>query len=345
MPWTPGGDRCRSGCRWRTGRSARSPRWSTRTATAATRRSTPTPCRSSRRRRCRRTAPTSTWCPARPTPARATSRRCRARWTRCGDPVQTGTPTMSGSRSLPRTVHVEHCMGTVFTIDVRDPGDWSTPVAEVVAWLHRVDRTFSTYREDSAIRRLQRGELRLEDAQPDVVAVLDLCREFERRTGGAFTSTPHGVVDPTGLVKGWAIERASELLRRSGSRNHAVNGGGDMQLAGETAPGRPWRVGISDPADRQRLIAVVSGRDRAVATSGVAERGRHIVDPRTGTAADRLTSVTIVGPHLTDADAYATAAFAMGDASTPWIEGLAGYQGLVVDTAGRTSQTSGFPGG
>jgi thiamine biosynthesis lipoprotein len=236
-------------------------------------------------------------------------------------------------------------MGTVFTIDVRDPGDWSAPVAEVVAWLHRVDQTFSTYREDSAIRRLQRGELRLEDAEPEVVAVLGLCQDFERSTRGAFTSTPHGVLDPTGLVKGWAIERASELLRRSGSTNHAVNGGGDMQLAGESAPGRPWRVGISDPAGRQRLIAVVSGRDLAVATSGVAERGQHIVDPRTGAPADRLASVTIVGPHLTDADAYATAAFAMGDTATSWIEGLDGYEGLVVDTAGRTSQTSGFPRG
>jgi thiamine biosynthesis lipoprotein len=143
-------------------------------------------------------------------------------------------------------------------------------------------------------------------------------------------------------VKGWSIERASALLRERGSANHAVNGGGDMRLAGEAAPGRPWLVGISDPHDRSRLLTVVAGRDIAVATSGVTERGRHVVDPYTGRPATGLTGVTVVGPSLTDADAYATAALAMGPAALDWVESLDGHEALLVAEDGSSRCTSGW---
>ncbi|MDQ1740464.1 MAG: FAD:protein transferase, partial [Pseudonocardiales bacterium] len=212
----------------------------------------------------------------------------------------------------PRTVHVEHCMGTVFTIDIRDPGSWSKAIAEVVGWLHQVDAVFSTYRPASDISRIQRGELRVGDAHPDVARVLDLCAQVQAATGGAFSAMPQGRLDPTGLVKGWAVEQASLLLRERGAANHGVNGGGDLQLAGEAAPGWPWVIGISDPQDRARIATTVAGRDFAVATSGVAERGRHILDPFTARPAAVLAGATVVGPSLTLADAYATAAFVLG---------------------------------
>jgi thiamine biosynthesis lipoprotein len=241
----------------------------------------------------------------------------------------------------PRTVHVEHCMGTVFTIDVRDTGDWAGPIDDVVAWLHHVDDVFSTYKSDSAISRINRGELRLEDADPDVVPVLELCTEVQRETLGYFTALPMGRIDPTGLVKGWAIERASTLLRKAGSGNHAVNGGGDMQLAGESAPGRPWRVGIADPTDRSRVVTVVSGRDLAVATSGTAERGLHIVNPFTGSAAAAyFRSATVVGPSLTRADAYATAAFVMGAQAPRWADTVQGYETLLIAADGTAAASS-----
>jgi thiamine biosynthesis lipoprotein len=256
--------------------------------------------------------------------------------------MTTTTPTDIGMR---RTLHVEHCMGTVFTIDVRHPGDWSTAVAEVVAELHRVDRVFSTYRPDSDISRMRRGELGIDGADPDVALVLDLCTQVGAETGGYFTALTPAGLDPTGLVKGWAIERAAGILRAHGSRNHAVNGGGDIQLAGETAPGQPWQVGIVDPTDRLRVLATVAGpavpgADFAVATSGVAERGHHIVNPFTGAPPTGLSSVTVVGPSLTRADCYATAAFAMGPAALGWLERLPGYEGLVVHDTGEVHRTS-----
>ena len=243
----------------------------------------------------------------------------------------------AGDRDRP-TRRVEHCMGTVFSIDVRDPGEWVEAIDDVVEWLHHVDRTFSTYRADSDISRLRRGELTLDEADPAVAEVLDLCVILQRQTGGYFTATWSGALDPTGLVKGWAIERASGLLRQAGSTNHAVNGGGDIQVAGESAPGQPWRIGISDPADPQRLLTALAVRDQAVATSGRAERGDHILDPFSGRPATALAGVTVVGPSLAYADAYATAAVAMGADATHWLDTLPGYEALVVGSHGAVTR-------
>jgi thiamine biosynthesis lipoprotein len=243
-----------------------------------------------------------------------------------------------------RTRHVESSMGTVFTVDIRDPGDWTDALADVVRWLHFVDATFSTYRADSAISRIGRGELRVADADPYVAEVLELCVRAQQVTDGYFTSVLRGRLDPTGLVKGWAIERASALLREHGSANHAVNGGGDMQLAGEASPGRPWTVGIADPHNPAQTLSTVNGRDLAVATSGVAERGTHIVDPFTGRPAEALASATVVGASLTDVDAYATAACAMGPRALRWLESVSGMEGLLVASDGSMEVTCGWPG-
>jgi thiamine biosynthesis lipoprotein len=239
-----------------------------------------------------------------------------------------------------RARRMEHCMGTVFTVDIRDSGRWDEAMSDVVHWLHHVDGVFSTYRPDSDISRLQRGELAPVDADPDVAVVLDLCARYQAVTGGWFTPHLNGRIDPTGIVKGWAIERASDLLRECGSAHHVVSGGGDMQLAGEAAPGCPWRVGISNPRDGQSVLEVISVRDAAVATSGSAERGAHIVDPFTGRAVDALSSVTVVSSRLTLADAYATAAYAMGEAAAQWLETTDVDAALVVGSQGTRCPVS-----
>jgi thiamine biosynthesis lipoprotein len=243
---------------------------------------------------------------------------------------------------LLRTVHVEHCMGTAFTIDIRDRGSWGEAIADVVGWLHQVDAVFSTYKPDSDINRIQRGELTVENAHPDVGRVLELCAQAQVATGGAFSAMPQGRLDPTGLVKGWAVERASQLLADHGAVNHGVNGGGDVRLAGDATPGKPWTVGVSDPHDRCRIATTVTGRDFAVATSGVAERGPHILDPFTGRPADAVASATVVGPSLTFADAYATAAFVLGRQALGWIGDLDGYEALLIDADGIASASRGW---
>lgn len=225
---------------------------------------------------------------------------------------------------------VERCMGTVFSIDVRSPGIDASALADVVRWLHWVDDTFSTYQDGSQISRLGRGEIGIGDCAPEVREVLDRCGVLEAETAGYFSASAAGRLDPSGLVKGWAIERASAMLTERGSRNHCVNGGGDVQCAGNAKPGQPWRIGLAHPAQPGQLVGVASGAGIAVATSGSAERGTHIIDPHSGGRPTALASVSLIGGQLGTVDAYATAAFAMGTDAPEWIENSSGLQGVVV---------------
>ncbi|WP_439681272.1 FAD:protein FMN transferase [Embleya sp. MST-111070] len=247
-------------------------------------------------------------------------------------------------RAPRRLHHVEHVMGTVFSFDIRDrpTTELREALRRAIAWLHHVDRTFSTYRPDSAISRLDRGEIALADCPPEVATVLDLCAEVSDLSGGWFSARPAGRLDPSGLVKGWAIEHATRLLVAAGARNTCVNGGGDICLRGEPEPGECWRIGVAHPLRDGELCAVVEGRELAIATSGTAERGAHILDPRTGRVARGPASITVIGADLTRVDAYATAAFAMGEIAHGWIERLTGYEAFAVVAVDRTWSTSGF---
>jgi FAD:protein FMN transferase len=241
-----------------------------------------------------------------------------------------------------RLRHAEHVMGTMVSFDV--PVSAGDALSEVLRWLHWVDATFSTYREDSDVSRLGRGEVTLAGCAPELAEVLAACEDVGEISDGYFTATPGGRLDPSGYVKGWAIERAAAMLTGAGSTSHCVNGGGDVQCAGARAPGEPWRVGIADPLRAGALALVVAGRDFAVATSGVAERGAHVIDPHSGRPATGLASVTVVGRALALADAYATAAFAMGAAARDWVEGLDGHEAFAIAADGSVWQTRGFGG-
>ena len=191
-------------------------------------------------------------------------------------------------------------MGTAICVDVRDAGISSAALDEAFAWFRHVDETFSTYKPNSQISRLARGEVALEDCERDVRWVLRRCEELRSATKGYFDAWASGTLDPSGLVKGWSVEVASSMLVDRGSNNHCVNAGGDIRVRGEPEPGRPWRAGIVHPLVPGKLTVVVEGRDLAVATSGTSERGLHVINPRTGCPADALASVTAVSyTHLT----------------------------------------------
>lgn len=190
---------------------------------------------------------------------------------------------------------------------VRVEGD--VDAARVFAWLRWVDATFSTYRPDSEISRLGRGERF--DPHPLVREVLARCEALRVETGGLFDARAGGRLDPSGYVKGWAVERATAF----GRGRFLIDAGGDVVLRGT------WRVGIRHPYERDKLAAAITVSDCAVATSGAYERGPHVLDPRTGQPATGLDSVTVIARDLGTADAYATAAFAAGDPT--WTSGLA----------------------
>jgi thiamine biosynthesis lipoprotein len=237
---------------------------------------------------------------------------------------------------------VEAVMGTVVSIDVRDPGPDPRAVADAVdaavGWLHEVDARFSGFREQSEIRRLDRGEIALDDCHRDVRDVLRTCERLRTATGGAFDvgrHRPDRRLDPSGFVKGWAVDEAVDLLVAAGARACVVNAGGDVVVRGEPTPGRAWRVGVRHPVRADRVAAVIRLRDGAVATSGLYERGGHIRDPRSGLVPTDLVSLTVVGPTLGLADAYATAAFAMGSAGPAWVARQPGYGVLAIDREDR----------
>ena len=249
-------------------------------------------------------------------------------------------PRAGVSASAPDPGHrawVEHLMGMPVSVHARGAGarapEVDAAVQEVFAELRRLEAIFSTYRPDSEISRLQRGSLSLEEASDVVREVHRLCVTARERTRGAFDAwravpDEPGLFDPTGLVKGWAIARASAVLEGLGP-SMAVDAGGDLVVVPGDEP-YTWTVGIEDPADRTRVLARVALADGAVATSGTAARGLHITDPRTGRPATTLASATVVGPSLLWADVFATAAVALGEDARAFVEGLHGTSGLLV---------------
>ena len=242
-----------------------------------------------------------------------------------------------------RVRHAEHVMGTVVSFDVPVSARADGSLDAAVRWLHWVDRVFSPYRPDRDVSRLARGETTADGCPAEVAEVLAAAARVSEDSGGYFTVTPGGTFDPCGYVKGWAAERAAALLSAAGSANHLVNAGGDVQCVGARTAGEPWRVGIADPLNPRGLALVVAARDCAVATSGTAERGTHIVDPHTGHPAAGLASLTVTGPSLAVADAYATAAFAMGPAlARDWTESVPDYEAFAITPDGATWQTRGF---
>ena len=247
--------------------------------------------------------------------------------------------------AFPGVRRIEHVMGMPVVVDVRDEGVGDGGLDEAFAWLRRVDARFSTYKEDSEICRIDRGELSLEDAHADVRAVLARCEELRRETGGYFDprAGPDGALDPSGLVKGWAVDGAAGILEAAGATSYAVNAGGDIRLRGGALPDDRWRIGIQHPLERDRIAAVVESRDLAVATSGAYERGEHVFDPHTHRPPAGVLSVTITGPDLATADAYATAAFAMGRRGAQWTATLDGYEAMSILADGTVLSTAGFP--
>jgi len=240
-------------------------------------------------------------------------------------------------------------MGTAVGLDVRDASVRTAALDRAFSYLREVDERFSPYKPDSEVSRLIRGELGEADCSPDLQEILGLCDDVRQTSEGYFdirAHRPDGRPDPTGLVKGWSLERAGRILEAAGARNYCINGGGDVVSRGEAAPGHAWRVGIRHPSIAEALAAVLAVRDAAVATSGAYERGEHIRDPFTGRPPSGVLSITIVGPSLTFGDAYATAAFAMGPAGLAWVAGLPGYEGCAVtaDADGSNARLVWTPG-
>jgi len=224
-------------------------------------------------------------------------------------------------------------MGTQASLHLRGCRLGSAPavepaVAAVFGHLRAADELFSTYRPDSQVSALRRGELPRGEWHPWLTEVVALCDEARDRTDGYFDAWLPDGFDPSGLVKGWATETATAHLTGLRGFDHYLNVGGDItaRVGRTTAP--PWRVAVEDPADPAAFLAILDVRTGGVATSGTAARGHHIVDPHTGGHPGELHAVTVTGPTLLWADVFATAAFARGGTDVAeWVAARApGYE-------------------
>ncbi len=229
------------------------------------------------------------------------------------------------------------------TMEILDPVVTERIFDEVFSYFQYVDNTFSTYKDESEIMRINKKELGEKDWSADMKTIFTLAEKAKHDTDGYFDiTTPKGAYDPSGIVKGWAIQNAAEIVRKNGFNDFYIDAGGDVQTSGENADGKKWRVGIKNPLNPAEIVKVVYASGEGVATSGTYIRGEHIYNPKTGLPANEMVSLTVVGPNIYQADLFATPAFAMGKEGINFIERQAGLEGYMIDKDGIATMTSGF---
>lgn len=207
-----------------------------------------------------------------------------------------------------------------------------------------IDARFSTYKENSEIMRINRGEIAKSAYSAPMREIFELSVRTANDTGGYFDiRNPRGVLDPSGVVKGWAIQKAAEYAMEAGFTSFYIEIGGDIQTRGTNAEGAEWTVGIRNPFKHDEIVKVVTPRGKGIATSGTSARGAHIYNPHAPkeTITD-IVSISVLGPDIAEADRFATAAFAMGRRGIAFIEGLNGFEGYQIDRHGIAIMTSGF---
>jgi thiamine biosynthesis lipoprotein len=233
-------------------------------------------------------------------------------------------------------------MGMPITIEVVDTNSVQEDIEKVFAYFSSIDDTFSTYKVTSEISRINRGELSATEYSEEMQAILALSEQTKRDTHGYFDIQQNGIYDPSGIVKGWAIQKAARLLKAQGSSNFYIDAGGDVQVAGYK-DGALWRIGIRNPFNHNEHVKVLALTDRGIATSGTAIRGQHIYNPHNRTTPlQDVVSITVIGPDIYEADRFATASFAMGKKGIQFIEKLADFEGYMIDAQARATFTSGF---
>lgn len=234
-------------------------------------------------------------------------------------------------------------MGMPVTVEVIGNQISESVFEDVYNFFEAVDERFSTYKPASEISRINTGQLAAGDSSEEMQEIFHLAEITRQQTRGYFDIERNGHIDPSGIVKGWAIYQAAGMLWQRGCTNFYVDAGGDVQTFGHNAEGEAWRVGIRSPFDPREIVKVVALTNSGIATSGTSMRGQHIYDPHDpGQRIDDVLSLTVIGPNVFDADRYATAAFAMGREGIDFIERLNGFEGYLIDRNHRATLTSGF---
>ena len=232
-------------------------------------------------------------------------------------------------------------MGMPITVEIVDKvAEYS--FTKIFNYFSDVDKRYSTYKKDSEISQINGGLIEGKWSA-EMKKVLKLCEQTKQQTNGYFNIEHNGVRDPSGLVKGWAIREATDILLSLGYKNFYIEAGGDIQTHGQNGEGKSWSVGIRNPFNLKEIIKTLVVSGQGIATSGTYIRGQHIYNPhRSGDEITRVKSLTVVGPNIYEADRFATAAFAMGKSGINFIESINDLEGYLVDDEQIATYTSGF---
>lgn len=232
-------------------------------------------------------------------------------------------------------------MGMPITIEVVD----TISVKEldtIFEYFVDVDERFSTYKDTSEMSRVNDGLDKIYWSK-EMITVIELCEQTKNETNGFFDIKHNGTLDPSGLVKGWAVYNAAKKLDAMGKRNYYVEAGGDIQVAGKNESGDDWTIGIRNPFNTTEIIKSITLSGKGVASSGTYIRGQHIYNPfQSDQNIETIKSLTVIGPNVYEADRYATACFAMGEKGINFVENLPDFEGYMVDNTGIATFTSGF---
>ncbi len=236
-------------------------------------------------------------------------------------------------------------MGMPVMVEIKDTSASEKFISRVFDYFHYIDEKFSTYKNTSEIERINSGLLEKKDWSIDMKTIFELSEKTKKDTNGYFDIVNNeGKYDPSGMVKGWAIYNAAELLKNAGFKHFYIEAGGDIQVFGESSKGNGWKVGIRNPFNPKEIIKVVYLKNNeGIATSGTYERGAHIYNPKNRQKEiSQIVSLTVIGPNIYEADRFATAAFAMQKEGIHFIENLPGFEAYMVDENKVATMTTNF---
>lgn len=232
-------------------------------------------------------------------------------------------------------------------IDIVDKNSSQNDIEEIFSYFSNVEEIFSPFKENSETCRFNRGEINKDELSDEMREVMELSEKTKNETDGYFNiEIGDGKINPVGLVKGWAIYKASQILLEKGYKNFYLDIGGDIQVRGLNHENKKWSLGIRNPFSDEpgkEIVKVVYLSNQGIATSGNYVRGNHIYNPKNQTdPLNELVSFSVIGPNVYEADRFATAAFAMGKQGIYFIEKMPGFEGFMIETNGMSTATSGF---
>lgn len=241
-----------------------------------------------------------------------------------------------------------------------DAGEMSNAIEEAFIEIERVEGIFSKFNNESEISKINRlaGTEGI-NISPEVFGLIERAINYSRLTNGSFDITVEPLkkgryekifldknrssihflegdikIDLGGIAKGYAVDKAKEILSSRGVSNALINIGGNIYALGNSPRKESWKIGIQNPGNKKGITYKLDLKDRAIATSGSYERGSHIIDPASGKATEGVASVTVIARSAEEADALSTAVFVMGkERGLELIKSLEDAEVLIIDTA------------